>query len=317
MIHRKNEIIFSGLTAFAFAGCGSSELRDHQPVLIASAMVSLADHEASFPLTYSSLRIKVDNCASGYTADSILIDHLQLYRGDRGCRLSLMSFSNGLEDFSGGPLQGPVGTIAEFKSKTSTISVEVISTINDPIDEHDQILYHVSSVLGGQSHPNTLALDLGISGRYKTGLLSSRVPLFKIKQFAIKGLDPVTKSFLANLELECQRILTNVHNLDSTRCYRLRLKDISYKLVPDTFLNRPTFHALEEIFKKDAVKVNPSRDILKPNKDFRGGFRTTTQNDILKTPINTAKKPDMLFILKSPWGYQYFNLDLTTHWQSR
>lgn len=258
----------------------------------------------------TNLQIEVTGCASGYRLVTAQTDKITLYRSDRGCRLKLHAFHFNGELFKGGPLEGPVGTSAIFQSQTSELQVFIASMIQDPIQDEDTVAYSIAPRLDRGMDKRVLQIKFGETARVRRKQGSVRVPHFKLKKSSMIATLPETRSFGMSFDLECIHPVKHEKRPDRRKCATVRLRDISYILVEDQYEGRPSLDDMDRLFKDGSLKVDPDEDYHEGDLPAQnGGFHTARKNIILRSPTDTVNHPEMILILKSHGGYQYFNID--------
>jgi hypothetical protein len=262
--------------------------------------------------TVKSMNIEVKDCSSGYKAVLSNIADLKLYRSDRNCRILLHGFSIMGEQFTGGPLEGQIGEYKMFYSPLRTMKVVISEMISNPIQDHDEIGYSIYEPIEEGDQIDVMNLIRGPNRRVERITGSKNIPNFKLDFAKFIATIPCQKSFGLSFNLQCNVPMKWSGTPASLTCDRTRIKDISYILVKDVYSGNPSLKLLDRLFKSASIRVDEKKDYFRPNYTHNGGFKTARTNTILKSPNDTAKNSQMLLILRTYGGYQYFNIDFNT-----
>lgn len=260
------------------------------------------------------LQIEVKDCRSGYHIATSAAERIKLYKHDQNCKLALHGFQWNGESFrpSKQALTGPAGTMAWFRSQHKEVPVVISSMISSPIKDDDEVGYSIASRIVQGDSKSVLGIKVGESKRIRRRNHSVHAPLFNVRRAKIIAMIPNTKSFGMRFELECTGDIKHEMSPDLRKCVHVKLRDLSYQLVEDRYLGRPTVEQMDVLFAHGSIPVDPANDYQPSAGSFHGGFSTSAGPVILRTPTNTAAHPHMILILRSPRSYEYFNLDMRT-----
>lgn len=262
----------------------------------------------------NGLQIEVKDCLSGYHFVTAAAEKIKLYKHDQKCKVALHGFQWNGDTYrpSHQPLTGPEGTMAWFRSQKKEVPVVISSMISSPLKEDDEISYSISSRIIEGPQKSVLGMKVGESQRIQRHTGSLHSPFFYVKRSKIIAMIPDTKSFGVRFDLECIDNIKHETNPNMRKCKNVKLKNLSYQLVEDRYFGHPTLEQMDVLFRHGAIAVDPDYDYQPSGASFHGGFSTSAGPIILRTPTDTARHPNMILILKSLRGYQYFNIDILT-----
>lgn len=198
--------------------------------------------KASFFLVGAdSYTISLEGCASGYSATLTESNStFDLYKGDRGCIAKLLDFSYQGQMYT--PKVGSEfdtwaeGDLAVFISgdMSSEFTVSVASQLSNPVLATDTIDYDF--FMHGSAGVNIEILRHSYGAN---GIVGQSSPDFRLASVEMVDTDGTQGSAKFVFTFECNAPLTNTGDTSLVACNGVRLADLDYVLVNDTYSSQP------------------------------------------------------------------------------
>jgi len=278
----------------------------------------------------TAFSISLTGCVS---TNSAVVDeskaYLELYEFDRNCLAKLTRFT--LNNTVYLPKAGSdfdtwqVGDMAVFEKvgavPADELTVEVISTITNPVTAAGAIRYQFSEIT--QEDTETLG-EAVVRESASLTVDGQAAPNFRINQVRLVNVTN-TGNGEFRIQLECKnQAMTGAGT--NLACYDVLLSSLSMALVEDTYAGPLGLLDLQNIFTAagGGKQIDLPTEAIAPGGGSpalgNGGFITANTGDldvmVLSGNKPIVQHPNMIFVLKSGPSYTYYHIDVTTVTQS-
>lgn len=285
--------------------------------------LSLAEAQATLFPAFTA-RGRVVGCASGNVQNfNEASRSLRLHLHDRGCLAKVSEFSmNGRRYLLADP-DAPfaAGDLVPFRTEHGeSLSLYVYRQLGNSLGSSDSVRFAVGSIESDSKAWSLLGFALGLWRRIGDGIGAIGSPNFTMINVKVLDLVESRQAFAIQIEFECARRLRQAEDLKRIRCGLTRLQDLEIVLRADTYRDEPCDQIspcrCARLFDGSAPirRVQLGSDIVRPGTGSKnGGFLTSNDPRYrLITPALTHKTPELMVALRSPLGYEFFNLDMKT-----
>jgi hypothetical protein len=264
----------------------------------------------------ASFRMALDGCSSGLAYPEITTATIAVYKNDVDCKVKLLSFVlNGVTWVAGNAAPFSTwapGDTAQFVNQADasmTTKVVVQSQLNSPISGSESVSYaFTQSLVGGGE---TIAPDAVAAG-HTLSVSGQDAPQFTISSIRWAGMTAAGAGQFV-FTLDCMAAVSG--SGESEACSGLRLSDVKYKLVQDTYGGSLTLEQAGDIFAAGGANSVDVADRLAAGAGgtVNGGFVTASGSDVLTGPGQMHANPNMLLVIQAAnVSYRHFNIDVST-----
>ncbi len=275
--------------------------------------------------TANDYSVLIEGCASGYRLTMTKANPaINLYNGEFGCLGKLQSFTLNSVTYTPDPARvfktyQTNDTAYFWTSDHSTeVKVTIVNQLKSPLTSDDRIDFRfgIPQAVAGISR-KLLDMDLGPTAQVKRSP-SNNAPNFRLVRTEIVAVEAATSRMRFAFTLDCNKPLVIPNGQQNTTCDGIRLRDLSYALVADTFNNVPcvasTYETCRTIFNQAATStVNFNTDYVAANQPgmTNGGIVTKIgATTALASPNFVSSNPHMILMIFGDNSFQYLNVDL-------
>lgn len=243
----------------------------------------------------------LEGCASGLRYPTITESNpnIQVYKGDRDCRIELLSFTLGSAEYEpegagfASWAQGQRATYAKTGPGNDKLSVYIESQLSAVLTTSETVIFSYTEAKKGTARNLNGA---AVGNQQNLEVSGQPAPQFEISNLVFNGIVDSTGVGSFTFTVECQVAITT--DGSNNYCGDLNMAAVRYQLIEDSFGGSMDLADAENLFDD-----NPGQTV--------GTISGNSFNATLQGPGRMVDHRELIFIISGSGSYRYYTIEIS------